>query len=446
MNERELALYVLIDVLSEKAYNNLALNLCLNKNKNLSKVQRAFITQLVNGTLRNLIYIDYVIESYSSTPIRKMKPVILNTLRISVFQLVFMEKVPASAVVNEAVNLVKKKGFKSLSGFINGVLRNIDRNKNNIKLPDKNKETVRFLSIKYSYPEWILNYWLEEMTIEELEKMLIECMKTPEISVCVNTLKTDKQSLKAILAADNVSLGEGRFLKDCLRISKSGNFSATEAFNDGLFFVMDESAMLSVILLNPSEGSRVIDCCAAPGGKSFYSAIRMNNKGSISARDMYEHKIELLNEGKERLGASIVEPLLLDATENVAKDEQSCDYLIVDAPCSGLGLVKKKPDIKYSKEIEDIESLAQLQRDILSVNQSYVKKGGVLVYSTCTVSKKENIDNVKWFVENYPFELEDISDLLPEKIECSTAKEGYIQILPSDYGTDGFFIAKLRRK
>lgn len=444
MNERETAVYALNDILKDKAYNNIVLRKTFNRNMNLSVVERAFITELVNGTLRNLILIDYVINQYSKTNINKIKPMILNILRTGVYQIMFMKKVPVSAACNEAVKLAKKKGFSSLSGFVNGVLRNISRNAENIKFPDEKKEPVKFLSIKYSYPEWIIEYWLESYPIDVIKQMCISNNLQPKVSACVNTLKTDREALKAFLAEDNISFSDGKIENNSIYLTKTNNIAKTAAYKKGFFHIMDESAMLAVKILSPKEGDKVIDVCAAPGGKSFYSAYIMSNKGEILARDIYKHKIELIEDGIKRLDIDIIKTEIKDADKYYPEDKETADCVLVDVPCSGLGLLRKKPDIKYTKTMNDIEQLAELQKSILKSCYEYVKIGGVLVYSTCTVSEKENIENIKWFCDNFDFELDDISHLI--NIETETAKCGYIQILPNMFNTDGFFIARLIRK
>ncbi len=446
MNEREIALYAITDILSEKGYNNIVLRNILKKNKQLSVVQRGFVTELVNGTLRNLINIDYIISSFSRTPINKMKPLVINCLRISVYQIIYMDKIPDSAACNEAVSLIKKKGFQGLSGFVNGVLRNIVRNKNSIKYPDEEKDPIGFLSVRYSYPKWIIEYWLNEFDFDKVRAMCVENNLAPRIGICINTCKTNASELKSILAKDNIAVTDGCISSDSLYISRTSDISQAEAYQQGLFHIMDESSMLAAKLLDPREGDVVMDVCAAPGGKSFYCAYLMKDKGKILAGDIHEHKLKLLEEGARRLGLNIIEPVLSDASVFDARYAETADCLIADAPCSGLGLVRKKPDIKYNKTYDDIISLVELQRKILTASATYVKKGGTLIYSTCTVSYKENLGNVRWFLDNFDYEPVDISPLLPDKVKCSTAKDGYIQILPGDFGTDGFFIAKFVRK
>ena len=442
-SEREIATHILGEITTLNSYNNIVLRKALNKNKALLPMQRAFITELVNGTLRNLIYIDYVINSFSKTKTSKMKPLILSVLRISVYQIMFLDKVPNSAICNEAVNLVKSKGFSNLSGFVNGVLRSIIRAPE-IDLPNEVDEPIKYLSVKYSYSEWIIKYWLETYSFDIVHKMCEANSVAPAVTICVNTLKTCKDSLKQILTDEGVQIFDGELLESSLRISPRGDITELNSFRNGLFHIMDESSMLSGMITNPQKNSKVFDVCAAPGGKSFYMSYMMNNTGEILCNDIYEHKIELINDGIKRLGLKNVSAEIGDALEIDDSKIGKADYVLIDAPCSGLGIVRKKPDIKYSKTLDEIHKLVKVQRDILKSSSKYVKPGGTLVYSTCTVSKLENENNISWFIKNFPFELEDITPFLPKNITGGTLRDGYVQILPSDYNSDGFFVARFR--
>ncbi len=314
MNTREIAIFAIANILQEKAYNNITLKKIFFENKNLSSEEKAFITELVNGTIRNIIYIDYIINSFSSTKTKKMKPLILNILRISVYQIIFMEKVPDSAACNEAVNIAKKKKFNGLAGFINGILRNIARNKNNIDLPSKEKEPIKYLAIKYSYPEWIIENWIFEMGFETTEEICKANILPPKICICINKNKITKDKLKEIFKKENIEFEDGKLSENSLYIFKTKDISESVAFKNGYFHIMDESSMLSVEALEPKKGQTIIDVCAAPGGKSFYCAYLMENEGEIFSRDIHSHKIELLEEAKKRLGINIIKTEKLDAT------------------------------------------------------------------------------------------------------------------------------------
>lgn len=427
--EREISVFALIDILENKGYNSIVLKRTFMQNKNLDIKQKAFVTELVNGTLRNLIHIDYIIDYFSNTKTTKMKPLILNTLRISVYQIKFMDKVPSSAVCNEAVNLVKSKGFKNLAGFINGVLRNIIRNIEKVEYPDYEKNKTNYLSIKYSYPKWLIQYFMESLSIKEVEKLCISGNDTPKVCICTNTLKTTRDKLIKRLNDEGVQAVEGKLSKNSIYISKTSNIAELLSFKEGLFHVMDESSMVAVETLSPNSGDTVYDLCSAPGGKSFYSSYLMKNIGTIESWDIYRHKLNLIEEGYQRLGIDIIKTYEKDASKYHLNKEGIASHVIIDAPCTGFGLLRKKPDIKYNKTKEDVFALAKLQREILTKACKYVKLGGVLVYSTCTISEEENMKNINWFIKNYNYELMDLN-----------------QMLPSIHFTDGFFIAKMIRR
>jgi len=441
MNEREISLCILTDILYEKAYNNIILRKTLNKNKQLSRIQKAFVTELTNGTLRNIILIDYIINQFSKIKTDKMKTVIINILRLAVYQIMFMDKVPASAACNEAVNITKKRGFKNLSGFVNGVLRNISKNIDNIKYPDPEKEKINFLCIKYSYPEWIIKYWLNELDYNTIKDICINNSIPPKISICLNSSMTDKKELENCFLNEDIKITDGIF--GGAYISNTSDITNTIAYRKGMFHIIDQSSILCVSILDPKQNDIVYDVCAAPGGKSFKCAYILNNTGKVISRDIYQHKIELMNENIKRLKIKNIITELKDAQVHYLDDEQKADCVIIDAPCSGLGLIRKKPDIKYNKSIDEIDELVKIQRKIIDSCWSYVKVGGTLLYSTCTISRKENIENFNWILQNYPFEAVDISSYL--SVKFNTASKGYIQILPNMFDTDGFFIAKFKR-
>lgn len=440
MKEREIALFILMDIFEEGAYNNIILRKTLQKHSELTSVQKAFVTELVNGTLRNLINIDYIINHFSKTKTEKMKPFILNNIRIGVYQILYMDKIPDSAACNEAVILAKKRGFSTLSGFVNGVLRAIARGRNDVKYP---KEKLKQLAVKFSYPEWLLKYWKERLSIDEVEKTCCAFAQPPKVSICVNTIKTNKTELKNKLFDDGIAVDSNSLFDNSLYIYRTSNIAESKCYNEGLFHIMDESSMLAVKILAPEKEATVVDVCSAPGGKSFAIAEFMEDSGKIYSRDIYGHKLDLIKDGAKRLGLKSIETEQKDASKD--NSGTKADYVLVDAPCSGFGLVRKKPDIKYNKVYDDIEELSKLQRKILSASAGIVKPNGVLVYSTCTISHKENIDNVKWFCREYGFKTESIEQYLPESISCSTAADGYVQLLPYQYDTDGFFIARMRK-
>lgn len=439
--EREIAIDILVEIISKTAYSNLSLKKALGRCEALSVVQKAFVTELVNGSLRNLIYLDYCIGHVSSVPVKKMRPFILNTLRISAYQILFLDRTPNAAACNEAVKLVKARGYEKLSRFVNGILRAIARG--GIVLPE---DYVQAISIRYSYPEWLTNHFIEELETDTTARMYEYTASAPDVCIAVNTLRVDTECLCAMLEAEGMMVRRSDFLDDMLHISRSSDLSRSEAFHAGLFHVMDETSALAVRVLSPQPGAKVFDVCAAPGGKSLYASYLMRDKGSILAYDIHDHKLELLAKSTERLGISSIVLESRDATDYAPQLVESADFLLLDAPCSGLGLIRKKPDIKYNKSLADIQALAKLQREMLENCSQYVKPGGTLVYSTCTISRAENQDNISWFMEHFPFEPQNMSEFLPSEIDCLTAGAGFIQIIPGKLPMDGFFIAKFKKR
>ncbi|WP_058485315.1 16S rRNA (cytosine(967)-C(5))-methyltransferase RsmB [Defluviitalea phaphyphila] len=446
LTPREIAINIILEIDKEKAYSNISFQEYFRVYDYLTSLDKAFITEIVNGTLRYIKNIDYVINQFSKIKTNKMKPFILNVLRIGVYQILFMDKVPISAACNECVKITKKRGLKGLSGFVNGILRNIARNIDKISYPDKNKNIVEYLSIKYSYPQWMIKYWLTSYSKEFVEELCEASNKAPQITIRCNRLKIDRSSLINILVKENIQVHSGLYTKEAINIKKTSAINQLDSFKKGLFQVQDESSILVGYVLNPNSGENILDVCAAPGGKATHCAELMNNDGEIIARDIHEHKLNLIRSSAKRLGIDIIKTEQYDATILDESKLETMDKVIIDAPCSGLGIIRKKPDIKWKKSIEDLDKLVEVQRKILSVCSQYVKKGGVLVYSTCTISEKENIENIKWFINNFDFVLENINPYIPKKLQCNTTKKGYIQLYPHIHKTDGFFIARLKRK
>lgn len=443
INPREIAAEAIMEIMTADAYNTLILRRLLRQNGAMSGRDRAFVTELVNGTLRNLIYIDHVLNTFSKIRTEKMKPWLLAVLRTAVYQMYFMD-VPDAAACNEAVQLAAARGYASLRGFVNGVLRTAAKQKQEIPLPKTG--TVEYLSVAYSHPLWLVRMWIAYYGYEETEKICAYDNQSPDVTVRVNTLKTNPQDLRKNLEQAGVAVRDGKICRDALHLTKTADLSRLEAFRMGLFHVQDESSQLAVRVLAPKKGESILDMCAAPGGKSFTIAEYMENSGSLLSCDIYEHKIDLMTEGAARLGVSVMQCRLKDAAVREEMPAQF-DRVLADVPCSGLGLLRKKPDIRLKKDGNEIDRLLPLQRKILANAARYVKRGGVLVYSTCTLCRKENEKNLEWFLEHHPdFAAEDISEYLPKEWDAETAKKGYLTLLPHQTETDGFFISKMRRR
>ncbi|WP_317855753.1 16S rRNA (cytosine(967)-C(5))-methyltransferase RsmB [Chakrabartyella piscis] len=444
INPREVAVDALLEILQEGAYNNMVLRKVLRQNGAMQQKDKALVTEMVNGTLRNLYYVDYVINQFSKTKTEKMKPLILAVMRLSVYQMMFMN-IPDSAACNEGVKLVESRGYRQLKGFANGVLRTIGREKDKISLPDEN--TAEYLHVVYSHPLWLVKMWIAYYGFEETKAICIANNKAPDVSISVNTLKISTEELTKRFEKRGIQVKPGMYADDALHLKGSADLGRMEEFTKGYFHVQDESSQLAVKILDPQKGESILDLCAAPGGKSFTIAKTMENTGKVVSGDIYEHKIELMADGANRLGYTIVQPTLQDATVWNDAYVESFDRVLVDAPCSGFGLIGKKPDIRLKKSGVEIDDLVPVQKDILENAGRYVKAGGVLVYSTCTLSRKENEKNVEWFLaNNEDFVAEDISEYIPKEWSVETAKAGYIALLPHISGTDGFFVSKLRRK
>lgn len=443
---RELALDILLDIDKKKNLSHLVLSDTLRNYQFMEKKDRAFLTRLCQGTLENQIQIDYIINQFSKVKIHKCKPVIRAILRMGVYQLKFMDQVPDSAVCNEAVKLAKKRGFRNLTGFVNGVLRNIARNLDQVIYPDQEKEPVRYLSVWYSMPEWLVKEFLSEYDKTTVEKMLESFLEVKETSIRAQLTNGTMEELRRSLEAQQVVVGNGAFMKEAFRISGYNYLEDLDAFCEGKFQVQDESSMLVAQLADPKEGMLVIDVCSAPGGKSLHMADRLKGTGRVIARDLTEYKAELIQENVDRLKCTNVKVQVADAR---ILDEEligKADIVIADLPCSGLGIMGRKRDIKYNATKDGILELSKLQKQILSVVIQYLKPNGILMYSTCTIRKEENIENVQWMSKNLDMELVGFEELMPDQLTVETAEEGYIQLLPGVHPCDGFFIAKLRRK
>lgn len=460
-NIRGLALGVLLEVSGGMEYSHVALRNVLEKYQYLEKQERAFLTRLVEGTLERRIWLDYVIDQFSSVKVRKQKPVIREILRLSVYQLQFMDSVPDAAVVSEAVKLAEKKGFRQLKGFVNGVLRNVARNLAELKYPPR-EQILSYLSVRYSMPEWIVEDWILAYGEETVKRMLAAFYENRPTTIRVNESRTTPEELKAKLLRRGVNVSQAPYLPCALQIEGYDYLGALPEFREGLFQVQDVSSMLAVEAAGVKPGDYCIDVCAAPGGKSLYLAEKTGEKGLVDARDLTEYKAELIRENAERLQAENIKVSVRDACVPDKASEGQADVLLADLPCSGLGVLGKKTDLKYRMSREQQQELAALQRKILSVVQAYVKPGGILIYSTCTICQAENEENVRWFLEQYPYEAVSMEDCLPEELlrelsrqqeeksgagfQKNTVRQGYLQLLPGMQRCDGFFIAKFRRK
>lgn len=429
VNERELILTVLLEITRDKVPSHLALRNVLQKYQYMDKKSRALLTKVVEGTLEHMIEIDYIIDRFSKVKTAKMKPIVRTILRSSVYQLKYLDHVPQSAVCNEAVKLAKKKGFQNLAGFINGILRNIARNIDEITYPTE--PPVEALSIRYSMPKWILEKWLLDYTEETVVAMLEDMLKTKPTCIRFNPQQISKEELKQRLKEEGVGRVEDHpILPYALWISEYDYLGAIDAFEEGLFYVQDASSMMAVESLPIRQGDYIIDVCAAPGGKALHAAERLKGSGHVEARDLTDYKVGFLEENIERTGLRNIEAVRKDATVFEPESEEKADIVIADLPCSGLGVLSSKKDIKYNMTKEQQKELEALQRKMLCVVCRYVKPGGTLLYSTCTINKGENEENTAWFLKEHP-------EFILEKEK---------QFLPGIDPCDGFYIAVLKKQ
>ncbi len=441
-NAREVAFDVLRSVFEEQAYSNIALDHAQKEN-NLSKLDSAFCTALVYGVLERLLTIDYIIRKLSSVPFRKIEFSTLVILRMGVYQILYMDKVPPSAAVNECVNLAKKKKLFKSSGFINGLLRSFIRTENKLILPPES-DKVKHLSVKYSCPEYLVDLWLEAYGDNITQEILSSLAGRPPLTAKVNTLLTDCETLIENLSEEGVEAHIFPFCKDMLTLKSTGAVDSLRAYALGEFFVQDGASALCAALSGAKSGDTVFDVCSAPGGKSFAMAIAMENKGLIRAFDLHPHKIRLIEAGAKRLGISIINASLRDA----AKDESltdKADVVLCDVPCSGFGILRRKPEIRYNKA-QDYMNLPVLQMQILENSAKLVKPGGTLVYSTCTLNPSENGDVVDNFLCNHPeFSPKVLS--LPDTVARKIKEPSHtITLIPTPEGSDGFFVATMERR
>lgn len=429
-NSRELILDTLLLIDRDGEYSHIALKQVLDKYQYLDKKERAFITRVVNGTLERMIELDHIIHSFSKVKVNKMKPVIRMILRSGVYQIKYMDAVPDSAVCNESVKLAGKRGFTGLKGFVNGVLRNVSRNLARVEYPSREKDPEGYLSIRYSLPAWLAAQWISEYGLEKAEEIGEGFFAERPLCVRCNTSRISREELAERLRREGVEVTPDEEVPCALWLQGYDHVAGLPEFREGLFYVQDLSSMRVVLWADPKEGDQVLDVCAAPGGKAIHVAEMLRGTGMVEARDLTDYKIGLLEENIRRAGLANIRAVKWDATLLDPEKEEKMDIVLADLPCSGLGVLGKKPDLRYKMTPEKEEELVRLQQKILSVVQTYVKPGGTLVYSTCTIHRAENEENTRWFLENHPkFRLKKERQLLPG----------------ADRG-DGFYIAVMEKE
>jgi 16S rRNA (cytosine967-C5)-methyltransferase len=410
------------------------------KNSDLEGPDKALLYELVHGVVRWMGRLDWILSGFYKGQFSKAIPVLKNALRVALYQVMFLDRIPEYAIVNEAVDFVKKLQGQKPADITNAVLRNIIRSKNGLRYPDPNENLVSYLAAYYSHPTWLAKRWVERYGRENVEALMAANNERPVLTLRINQLKIDKQEFESLLQSVNLKYSPGLYNNDFYRLQILTNIQNWQYFAEGFFTIQDESTGNPCLLLDVKQGMRVLDMCAAPGGKSAYLADIMCNVGEIIAVDKFESRIRVMEGNLERLGVAIVKYVHIDALEYEA---EPFDRVLVDAPCSGLGTLSKKPDIKWKRDLLDIKRLTPLQSDLLNKAAELVKPGGVVVYSTCTIEPEENFEIVSKFLETHDnFKLDDASKFVDKNIVDGN---GCISSLPHRDRMDGAFSARLIR-
>lgn len=448
-NIRLLALDILLETEKKNVFVKDVLNRTLSGRQFMDKQDRAFITRIVEGVTEYQVRLDYVIDCFSSRKAAKCKPAIRCILRMGVYQILYMDSVPDEAACNECVKLAKQKSFQNLSGFVNGVLRSVARNREEISYPKWEEDFVACLSVTYSMPAWIIRHMADWYGVEKTKKILEASLETTDLTVRVNPQKADSKDLMKRWQEKGIEAEEGSYVPEAFHLKNINYPRRIPGFSEGEIFIQDESSMLLYHLTDIKKKEQplnILDLCAAPGGKTTHFAQMLGEQAKIEARDVSEQKLELIHENIERLGLTNIQPVKWDALVPDADKREWADIVIADLPCSGFGIFSKKNDIKYHIKEQQLVELANLQRTILANAADYVKPGGLLLYSTCTINPAENKENAEWFLQHFPFEPENIRSRVPEELKHFVIKDNMIQLIPGLVKCDGFFIAEFRKK
>ena len=440
------AVQVLLRVEEGGSYANLLLQSFLKHT--MDSRDRQLITMLVNGVLKNRHTLDFALRQHLSKPMSALPPSIREILRVTAFQILYLDRIPGAVAINEGVEMAKGQDLK-FSGLVNGVLRKVLLQGWSLPWPNKEREPVRYLTVRYSHPEWLVRRWWKRWGFAETEKL---CKMNNEPSptwIRTNTLKISREDLLKALQVEGINVVLGARVPESLAIQDFGAIERLESFQAGFFTVQDESSQLVAHVLQPRPGQAVLDVCSAPGGKTTHIAQLMDDQGEILAYDIYPHKLELVRELAERLGIGIIRPILGDARQLPGVEPRSMQRVLVDAPCSGLGIIRRKADLRWQKQETDLQTLPVLQLQILEQAAKCVAVGGELLYSTCTIEPEENFEVIKTFRRNHPeFEVVNIAETIPfmqlEEQDIKLAEKGMLQLLTQRQGTDGFFLAKFR--
>lgn len=460
-NIREIALDTLLALEKEEAFSHRLLRDVLDKYDYLDPREKGFLKRVIEGTTERRIELDYYLDHYSSVPVKKMKPLIRVLMRMSVYQLLYMDGVPDSAVCNEACKLASKRKFQNLKGFVNAVLRKIAREKEHLPMPDPQKENLAYLCVRYSMPEWIAKMWYEQYGQETTETILKGLLEIHPVSVRVTAKgrMSGEESLKKNLQKAGIVLKENPCMSGMYWIRDVDGLGNLAEFQEGKLTVQDMSSVLAVQMAGIREGDFVIDVCAAPGGKTVLAAELAGRSGKVFAGDVSDRKVDMIRENLQRMEQEQVQVRVWDGREPEKDLFGKADVVLLDVPCSGLGVMGKKRDIKYRVKSEGLAELEELQKEIVRNAWQYVRPGGILLYSTCTIRREENQDMVEWILKELPFEPAAIREELPAEVsegirreqmarrdkKAKDLEECSAQLLPGVLMSDGFFFAKLRR-
>ena len=438
MNSREVALNIINRVLNEGAYSNIVLSAELNES-DLNANDRGLVTELVYGTIRRRNTLDMIISNYVKD-IKLMDKEVLNILRMAIYQMHFLDKVPDFAACNEAVELAKKVSLEN-SKLVNGILRSYTKDPDNIQIKDGMLDKLVY---QYSFEPWFIRMIYKQYGEEIGRKILAGLNETPKVTVRVNSAKTDFDEVYEKLEEAGYDIEEGYVCPEAIIIRGGSSIENNELFNKGYITVQDESAMLVAPMLDLQKNDIVLDLCAAPGGKTTHIAEILNSEGEVYSFDLHEKKLSLIEDSIKRLGLGSTNVEVMDATKLNSKYIAYADKVLIDVPCSGLGIIRKKPEIKWNKTRKSLQELVPVQREIMENAWAYLKSGGVMVYSTCTLNKEENEDNIEWFLNKHKdAEVEKI--FLGNNDDFIYNKDGSLTILPNEY-MDGFYIAKIIKK
>lgn len=438
-NVRDAALSILMEINKNQAYSNLLLHKTIEKYE-IKPIDRALLTELTYGTLQHRMTLDYYLEPFVRG---KLDAWVRELLRMSLYQIVYLTKIPPHAVVHEAVEIAKRRGHKRIAPTVNGILRSVLRV--GVRSLDEIKDPVERIAIETSHPTWLIERWIALYGEKAAKEMAMQNNIPPNMSLRVNEVKTNVATVVSELEKQDIHVRKGEVVSECL-INESGNPASTDIYLDGLITIQDESSMLPVYALDVAPNMRVLDMCAAPGGKTTHIAEKMNDQGEVYAHDLHEHKIQLIEKNSERLGLSSIKVQSGDSRKLLdLYEKESFDRILVDAPCSGFGVIRRKPEIKYNKNEADITGLLKIQSELLHTAEQLIKPNGIIVYSTCTVEYEENRGMVKEFLKKHStMELIPLPNL--QHNEKLNIEENTLQVLPQHFGGDGFFIAAFRKR